>query len=346
MHEWDLPDIERALVDVVSAETRDVLSDMRSLLVLVAVFASSTVVAETPPKKEKPAKKAKAEEKAPEKIEAPPAEEPVAEEPVAELPAHVVGPKLVELAPGLELALPEGMILFEKAVAQELLKQGGESYEDIVGAVFRKGSSWSVLISVEDSGYVSDDDAGQLDADTLLSQIKIGTAAQNQKRREVGTSELIIDDWTAKPSYDRTKHHLVWGLAAHDADGKVVNFNTRVLGRYGVVSVNLIDAPENMQTSIPEGLTVLEATRFKDGHRYADFREGDRESGMSLTGLIVGGAGVAVAKKAGLLAAVAIFMKKGWILIVAAFAGIAKLFRRKRDDVSLKPTDASPPDAG
>jgi uncharacterized membrane-anchored protein len=312
---------------------------MRSLLVLVAVFASSLAVAETPPKKASPAKKAKAEEKA--KADEPPVEEAAAEEVVDELPPHVVGPKLVQLAPGVELALPEGMLLYEKAVVQELLKQSGDSYEDVVGAVFTKGSTWSVVISVEDSGYVSDDDAGQLDADTLLGQIKVGTAAQNQKRRALGVSELTIDDWTAKPTYDRTKHHLVWGLAAHDTEGKIVNFNTRVLGRRGVVSVNLIDAPENMQTSIPQGLAVLEATRFQEGYRYADFREGDRESGMSLTGLIVGGAGVAVAKKAGLLAAVAIFMKKGWILILAAFAGIAKLFRRKRDDVTLKPTDSS-----
>ncbi|MDX2092933.1 MAG: DUF2167 domain-containing protein [Kofleriaceae bacterium] len=315
---------------------------MRSLLVLVAVFASSLAVAETPPKKTKPTPKVKGEDtaKAEDKPEAPPEEAAApAEEP--QLPPHIEGPKLVEIATGLELALPAGMIMFEKAVAQDLLKQGGDSYEDVVGIVLRKGATWSVIITSEDSGYVSDDDAGQLDADTLLGQIKVGTAEQKKKSGALGVPELTIEDWTAKPAYDRTKHHLVWGLAAHDTNSKIINFNTRVLGRHGVVSVNLIDAPENMEAAIPEGLAVLEATRFKDGYRYSDFREGDRESGMSLTGLIVGGAGVAVAKKAGLLAAFALFMKKGWILVVAAFAGIAKLFRRKREDVTLKPTDSS-----
>src|ERR1041385_4453496 len=80
-----------------------------------------------------------------------------------EEPPHVVGPKHIELGNSASIDLPDGMIMFERAVAQDLMRKSDENAEHIVGIVFKPESSWHVLIEYLDSGYVEDSDADDLD---------------------------------------------------------------------------------------------------------------------------------------------------------------------------------------
>ncbi|HMG54097.1 MAG TPA: DUF2167 domain-containing protein, partial [Kofleriaceae bacterium] len=126
-------------------------------------------------------------------------------------PPHVVGPQHVELGNSASIDLPEGMVLFERAVAVELLSKGGESTEGLVGIVFKPGSSWVAHLEYNDSGYIDDSDASELDADELLESYRKGTEQQNKTRRALGNSELVIDKWSEPPRYEKAPHHLVWG---------------------------------------------------------------------------------------------------------------------------------------
>ena len=319
--------------------------------VIVAMLAlAGTAVADKTPaaKKAAPAKadpKAKAPPPAPNADDAAPAEGGEdAPDPMMALP-HVTGPKLVDLGNSVEIDLPAGFVLYEKTVAQDLIRKGGGSVEGVMGAVLKPGTEWSVVLYYNDIGYVTDDDADQLDASELLDQYKQGTIEQNKTRKSMGIPELFIDGWSEKPAYSKPSHHLTWGLDGHDSDGKVINFITRILGRNGYISFDLIASPDIVVQSKQEAAPVLAGTRFKAGARYEDHKSEDKSSGLGLRTLIIGGAGVAVASKAGFFLKLLIALKKGVILIFAGIAGFFKwLFgKKKKDGPELPPDPSAPP---
>ena len=250
----------------------------------------------------------------------------------------VTGPKRVDLGNSTEIELPEGFHLYEKAQAEEISRKLGNGTDGLVAMVVKPGSEWLVVIEYDASGYVDDSDADELDADELMDSYRKGTEEQNKRRKALGVSELFLDSWSEKPRYEKPLHHLVWGLAGHSTEGKVINFFTRILGRNGYLSVNLIDEPERIEASKKEALAILQATRFKPGAAYADHVDSDRSSGIGLRGLVLGGAGVAVASKIGLFAKILLVFKKLFIVVIAAIGGLFRwLFRRKPRETQVDP---------
>jgi uncharacterized membrane-anchored protein len=286
------------------------------------------------------------------KVEPPPPPEPVAEE--AEPPAedegdalpdlpHVEGPRTVDLGHGAEIALPAGLVLYEATAAQQLMHEWGNDPEGTVAIILRADAKWAIVLEVSDMGYISDGDADQLDADELLASFREGATRQNKERVSRGIPELILDGWSQRPQYERAAHRLVWGLDAHDVNGKVINFDTRLLGRNGYLAFGLIDTPEHIAAARQETQPVLDAIRWKQGFRYEDHADGDHDSGIGLRGLVLGGAGIAVAKKTGLLVVLLAFFKKAFIFIAAGLAAAFRwLFRRKREEPA--PVVTAPPD--
>ncbi|MGN6110567.1 MAG: DUF2167 domain-containing protein [Kofleriaceae bacterium] len=323
------------------------------VVTMLVLAMAGTAVAEKA-KADKPAKSAKA---APAPAPAaPPAEAEAPEEAAApEEPGmpHIKGPQRVELGHRIEIDVPEGAVLFEREQARQLLRMDapGDNFDDVLGMVIRPDKNWLVVIEYDDIGHVSDDDADHLDADELLESYRRATSQQNAKRREHGISELFVDGWSERPRYDRAARHLVWGLRAHSVEGPVINFFTRILGRGGVASLNLVDDASVIEQSKAEAQDVLSAVRFKEGARYEDFREGDRSSGIGLRGLVLGGAGIATVKaaKAGIFVTLLVALKKGFAFILVGIAGLFKWMfgRKKRPEVAeaTKIAEATGPNA-
>lgn len=250
---------------------------------------------------------------------------------VAEAPPRTVGPATLDLGHAVELALPEGFGFQDQATTRAKLLAAGESADDVLGLVDTPTSTWSVLLSYDEVGYVDDSEADELDADSLFESIREGTLAGNAERAKHGTPALFVDAWTAAPRYDRASHMLRWGLGGHEAEGdRINNEMSRVLGRRGYVAATLIDTPENMARAREEARAVLAGVHFQPGARYADHEGSDRDSGMGLRTLVLGGAGVSVAAKTGLLAAIVLALKKGAIAIAAVFGGLAKWITGKK----------------
>jgi uncharacterized membrane-anchored protein len=274
-------------------------------------------------------------------------------DPFAEFP-QIHGPKLYQLGHNAEIDIPAGMRLFEQATAQDMIRKGGGSAEGTIAVVMPEfgGGEWVVIVDANDEGYVNDGDADQLDANEMLQDFKTGTAEQNKKRVAMGIPALEIDGWSNPPAYDKAKHHLVWGLNAHDTNGKVINFFTRFLGRSGYLSLNLIDDAATIEKSKVQALSVLEATRFKPGFTYENHASGDKDSHMGLKALVIGGGALLVAKKTGLLVLLLVFLKKGFIVVIAAIGGFFKWITgkgKKKDDhlsINLPPNDPPPGDPG
>jgi uncharacterized membrane-anchored protein len=274
-----------------------------------------------------------------------PEEDSAATDPLASLP-HVVGPKLVELGHQAQIDLPAGMNLVEQAAAQDLMRKVGNDPDGVIAVIAPPTGTggWLVVIEADDVGYVSDSDANELDASGMLEQFKQGTIEQNKKRVAMGTPELFLDGWSEPPRYERATRHLVWGLNAHDTDGKVVNFFTRFLGRNGFLSVNLIDDPSTIEASKVQALSILTAVRFAPGARYEDHIDSDHDSGLGLKALVLGGTGVVIAKKTGILIAILLALKKAFIVVIVAIGGFFKwLFGRKKREPDADLTSEAPP---
>ncbi|MEP6862321.1 MAG: DUF2167 domain-containing protein [Deltaproteobacteria bacterium] len=271
-------------------------------------------------------------------------------DPFGEFP-QIHGPKLYDLGHNAEIEVPKGMRLFEQTTAQELIRKGGGSAEGTIAVVMPEfgGGEWVVIIDANDEGYVNDSDADQLDANEMLQDFKTGTAEQNKKRVAMGIPALEIDGWSNPPAYDKAKHHLVWGLNAHDTSGKVVNFFTRFLGRSGYLSLNLIDDAATIEASKVQALSVLQATRFKPGFTYDNHASGDKDSHLGLKALVIGGGALLVAKKTGLLVLLLLFLKKGFIVVIAAIGGFFKWItgkKKKEDHLSMHLPRNDPPPPG
>jgi uncharacterized membrane-anchored protein len=164
-------------------------------------------------------------------------------------------------------------------------------------------AEWFAVLRFEDSGFIKDDE--KIDADELLSALKDGAKEGNEERQKRGFKPLTVEGWSEAPRYEPAQHHLVWALIVSDPDGKSVNLNTRILGRKGYVSLNLVTDPGKLAEYRGNAQTLLAHTSFNAGARYQDFNEKtDKVAEYGLAGLVLAGAGLGAAKlvKLGLLA--------------------------------------------
>lgn len=265
------------------------------------------------------------------------------------------GPKKIPLGHQLTLDLPAEHLYLNPRDAKKLLEKSGNFMDDsFLGMVIANDdtgkSDWWVAIEYTDEGYIKDDE--KIDGNELLKSMKEGNEEANKMKAEKGFPPLFLDGWSEPPRYDKALHHVVWGIDVHSERGKSVNFNTRVLGRKGVVSLNLITSPEHLAAGKPEVEKLLQATTFDTGARYADFNsKTDKVATYGLAALIAGGAGVAALKiaKVGifgkfLLPFFAKFFKLIAIAFIALGAFIKKLFSGKSDPTP--PPPSSPPPGG
>jgi uncharacterized membrane-anchored protein len=263
---------------------------------------------------------------------------------------HITGPQLVDLGHDTEIDLPAGMTLFEHDAAKQMIEKGGGTGENVTALLGPDdpNQTWYITIDYNDVGYVKDSDANDLDPNDLFNQYKQGTEQDNVNRRARGIPELFLDDWSEMPKYDKPTHKLVWGFKAHSTEGPNVNYFSRLLGRNGYMSVDLVDSPDRIEQAKQQAAGVMAAIRFKKGTTYDDHKGGDKDSGMGLKALIVGGAGIAVFKaaKGGWIIAALLAMKKLVIVVAigigAFFKKIGRLFTRRSKKVELPP-DGPPP---
>jgi len=273
------------------------------------------------------------------------------------------GPKKIDLGNNLTLDLPDGYLYFDKEQSNKLMERMGNMRSDNrIGIVVKAGgdASWMVAMSYDAEGYVKDDDAAKMDADEILNAIKEGNEEANKFREERGFNRVDVEGWTEPPHYEKGAHHLVWGIKGVSKEGASINFNTRVLGRYGYASLNLIDGPDTIEASKPEVKKMLVATTFNNGARYEDFDSSkDKVAEYGLAALVAGGAGAAALKlvKVGLLAkfgakllALLIAGKKAIVLLVIGIGvGIKKIFgggKKNADAGAGAAPPSEPPAAG
>lgn len=280
-----------------------------------------------------------ADEYTPEEIQA--AYRAFAEDVLQDSPAHH-GEVILKGAPA-RLQVSDAFDFYDKAGARKILEDiwGNPPDDTVLGMIFPAGVSpvdaaWGAVLTYEASGYVRDDDAAAVDYAELLQDMQKATREANKERTRLGYATVELRGWAERPRYEAGTHRLYWAkdLIFSDSEGAgTLNYDMRLLGRGGVLSINFIGAIEALEEVRAAAPEVLAMAAFNPGQTYADFQPGDKTAGYGVAALIAGGAGAAVLKKAGLLTVVLAFLKKGWILIPLALGGlwrmITGLFRRR-----------------
>jgi uncharacterized membrane-anchored protein len=247
-----------------------------------------------------------------------------------------VGPGTGQIGSVAQIRLPAGYRFAGKAGVRRFLEltqnpTGGSELAVMLPPV-DSGGSWFVIFDFDPVGYVKDDEKDKLDAAGILGSIKKGNDNANEERRKRGWGTLEILGWHTPPRYEQVSNNLTWAIRASSEGDEVVNYSTRLLGRRGVMHVDLVLDPSHVITAVPELTQLLGDFTFNPGSRYAEFTSGDKIATYGLTALVAGGAGAALAKS-GVLA-------KLWKVIVfgavAALAAIKKfmsaLFGKKEPE--------------
>lgn len=234
-----------------------------------------------------------------------------------------------------EIDIPlEHRFLDGRQASRMLEAMGNISSNEELGLLGEPNLDWFVVFFFDDVGYVNDDEQDDLDADAMAERISNNLLAGNDTRRARGMEELFFDGWAMEPRFNDETKQLEWATRLRSDSGVSVNFNTRVLGRKGVMRTVLVTDPDRLETYLPAYRRLMDGFRFVEGERYAEYRPGDKIAEYGLIALVAGGAG-AVAAKTGLLAAMLVFFKKGFkfilVALVAIGAGIKQLFTGRRN---------------
>jgi uncharacterized membrane-anchored protein len=245
------------------------------------------------------------------------------------------GPSAAQLGSEATLAIPAGCVFTERQGARQFMietqnQPSGKELGVLLCESEGVDDHWFVVFSYDGSGYVRDDEGGSINADAILASVRKGTDKGNEYRRSQGWETLRIVGWSTSPYYDPETNNLTWAIEAEVGTGaanRVVNHSVRLLGRGGVMHVDLVAGPEQVASTMPVFASVVASHSFVPGRRYAEWRDGDKIASYGLTALVAGGVGAA-AVKSGLLAR---FWKLILIPIVALFAWLKSLFARKEE---------------
>ena len=188
-----------------------------------------------------------------------------------------------------------------------------------------------VVFTYDPSGYVRDDEGKTLDGEKILAGLRRDQELGNKERRRLGWSALTVDGWVRAPFYDPQTNNLTWSLRLLDDDREAsINHSVRLLGRGGVMHVDLVTGGEQLAAVIPPFEQMLTGFEYVPGKRYAEWRDGDKVAAYGLTALVAGGAGAAAAKLGlfgKLWKVIAGFFAAAWKFIAIAVVGIGAKLR-------------------
>lgn len=236
------------------------------------------------------------------------------------------------------LHVPEGFYYLSPKDTETVLVDvwGNPPEQNTLGMLFPSemtpfdDNAWAVTIEYEEDGYVSDDDADDINYSELLEQMKSDTRSASDERVKQGYDPIELVGWASQPYYDSTTNKLYWAKEIKFGQSPVntLNYNIRVLGRKGVLVLNFIAQIDQKELIEEQFNDVLALAEFDQGAKYSDFDPDlDDVAAYGLGALVAG----KVIAKTGLIAAAVIFLKKfGVIFLIALAAFFKRVFKRRK----------------
>lgn len=243
----------------------------------------------------------------------------------------VDGPTVIQMPGNATLELPEGYVYLDRPNTRKYLELNENLSDGSEVMIAPSDLSWAAYLGFLDEGYVKDNE--EIDADALLKQLKENTEAANEEREKRGWPALHVVGWASPPAYNRETKRLEWATTLESEGNQGVNFFTKILGRRGHTSVQMVSGSSELTANEESLNALLGGFEYKAGNRYADFKPGDKVAEYGLAAMIVGGA-AAVAAKKGLLPAIGAFIAAAWKFLLAgaaaAVAGLKSIFKKKQ----------------
>lgn len=196
-----------------------------------------------------------------------------------------------------------------------------------------------VMVTFEffEEGYVEDGDWTDVEASKLLDDIRAGTRDANREREKYGLGTMEVTGWAEEPNYDAETNTVRWAIEFAEGEGTTINATALSLSRSGYEQLTWVGSREQYAQLSGLLTTALDNHAFDEGHRYADFKDGDKVAAYGVAALVAAATGAKLGKGviAAIIAVAVVFLKKGWIVILLALGGIGawvmKLLGRKEE---------------
>ncbi|MDP5170293.1 MAG: DUF2167 domain-containing protein, partial [Bacteroidia bacterium] len=234
------------------------------------------------------------------------------------------GIAVLQVPQGYKYLGPEG----SKTVLTDLW---GNPPSETLGMLFPEDISpvsddftYAIEISYTEEGFIDDEDAEDIDYDELLESMQEESVEINQQREAMGYESIEFVGWASAPYYDQENKKLHWAkeLRFGDSEGNTLNYNIRVLGRKGFLTMNAIGDIDVLPQVNQHLNEVLASVEFTPGNMYSDFDPDlDEVAAYGIGGLIAG----KVLAKAGFF----VVLLKFWKIIAVAIAGAFAVFKKK-----------------
>ncbi|MCH9693243.1 MAG: DUF2167 domain-containing protein [Gammaproteobacteria bacterium] len=229
------------------------------------------------------------------------------------------------------LHVPRDFNFYDAADAEKILVDiwGNPPGQNVLGMLMPNAyspldwESWAVTIDYVEDGYVSDEDAADIDYEDLLKDMKGDIRDANQDRIDAGYGSIELVGWAEPPRYDAMDKKLYWAkeLRFDGSDETTLNYEIRALGRHGVLNMTFIAATSQLEEINAARDSVLNMAEFNAGNRYADFDpELDKVAAYGIGALVAG----KVAAKAGLLGAALLLLKKFGVFLLIGVAAFGR----------------------
>lgn len=255
----------------------------------------------------------------------------------------IEGPGTVGLGDDLAILSLDFAYLFANAAdTRKLMRSIGNPVSSRETGLIapKNGDPWYIVFEFDPVGYIKDDEKADLDADAIFENIHEATEYSNQQRIKQGFSTVELIGWQIEPHYDESTHNLVWALLGEENGEKIVNYNTRLLGRHGYMSVVLVTGLNEFQSLIGNVNGILDGFSYKEGKSYAEYVKGDKLAKIGLTALVAGGA-AAAASKFGIFKMLAKGGKAVFLAILAVLSAIwaivKSIFKRRPEPAESAP---------
>lgn len=221
------------------------------------------------------------------------------------------------------LHVPDGFYFLGPDDAETVLVDiwGNPPGQEVLGMLFPAQYSpmdyeaWAVTIDYVDDGYVSDEDAADIDYDDLLDDMQDETRDANPDRVAAGYGEIELLGWAEPPYYDINAKKLYWAkeLRFDGSDETTLNYEIRALGRQGILMMTFIASSSQLAEINASRDTVLAMAEFNQGNRYMDFDPSiDKVAAYGIGALVAG----KLASKAGFFAVALVLLKKFGIFLL------------------------------
>ncbi len=244
----------------------------------------------------------------------------------------------IDLGVGIAtLSLGEDYYFLDAEDASRVMEEAwGNPPSEYLGMIFPSrytpfdDASWGVTVEYIEDGYVSDEEADEVDYAELLETLQKEAEEGNSQRAELGYPTYSLLGWASAPHYDAETHKIHWAkeLSFDGYDTNTLNYNIRILGRKGYLMMNFVANMSEFDEIQESREEVLAAANFNDGYLYSQFDSKiDNYAAYGIGALVAG----KVIAKTGIFLKFLLIFKKLWFVLFAGIAGFYKWITGRSD---------------